>query len=286
MRLVVKQNGRTVGEPRFTTGPIHIGRGPDSQVFLADKKVSRQHAVIFGTPDGNWMVQDLDSANKTYLNDKAIHKARVKTGDCLHIGGFTIEIDLEAETEGDKPTHLEDTLITAPRKLQVIARDLSAEHAPDIKLPARRAKDFLQATEEICSAGGPDQVLRILLTIMFRQFDAAHVWCALRIEPRGPMMSHTGRSIDGKAIGLNEIALKERITQAVETGQFLLFPNVSAQGDSQGLQSAIIAPVMDPKGCFGVLYIDNAPGRAPYNLSDLDYLMLLAIHTSTIVENF
>jgi hypothetical protein len=43
---------------------------------------------------------------------------------------------------------------------------------------------------------------------------------------------------------------------------------------------------MDPKGCFGVLYIDNAPGRAPYNLSDLDYLMLLAIHTSTIVENF
>ncbi|MCK4294208.1 MAG: FHA domain-containing protein [Planctomycetes bacterium] len=284
MRLVVKQSDGSVREFQFTAGPIHIGRGTDSQVFLPDTKVSRQHAVIFSMPEGNWMIEDLDSANKTYLNDKPIHKTQIKTGDCLRIADFSIEIDFEAEA--DKPSHLEDTLITAPRKPQVIARNLDAEHAPDIKFPAKRAKDFLRATEAICKAGGPDAVLKTLLTIIFRQFDAHHAWCALRNEPEGPMTSHAGKARDGKTIGLNDIKLYGKITQAVEKGQFLLFPKVSSQSKEQGVLSAMIAPVMDPTGCFGVLYMDNAEDHRPYNLSDLDYLMLLAIHTAAILENF
>lgn len=286
MRLVVKQSDGSVREFQFTTGPIHIGRGTDSQVFLPDTKVSRQHAVIFSTPEGNWMIEDLDSANKTYLNDKAIHKRQITTGDCVRIAGFSIEIDIEAGSEGDKPSHLEDTLITAPRKAQVISRNLNAEHAPDIKFPAKRSKDFLRATEAICKAGGPDAVLKTLLTIIFRQFDARRAWCALRNEPEGPMTSHAGKAIDGKALGLGEIALNEKITHAVEKGQFLLFPKVSTRSKEQGVLSAMIAPVMDPTGCFGVLYMDNAEDHPPYNLSDLDYLMLLAIHTAAILENF
>jgi hypothetical protein len=34
------------------------------------------------------------------------------------------------------------------------------------------------------------------------------------------------------------------------------------------------------------LYVDNAMDHEHYSLSDLDYLMLLAIHTAAIVENF
>jgi hypothetical protein len=43
---------------------------------------------------------------------------------------------------------------------------------------------------------------------------------------------------------------------------------------------------MDPTGCFGALYVDNATDHEQYNLSDLDYLMLLAISTAAILENF
>jgi GAF domain-containing protein len=48
----------------------------------------------------------------------------------------------------------------------------------------------------------------------------------------------------------------------------------------------MIAPIMDPTGCFGVIYVDNALEQQPYTLSDLDYLMMLAIHTAAILENF
>ena len=284
MRLVVKQQGGSTSELQFNRGPIHIGRGTDSQVFLPDRKVSRQHAVIFSTPQGKWIVEDLDSANKTHLNDKAIHKAEIKTGDKIRIAAFTIEVDLEGAAETDKPTHLEDTLVTTSREPQVITRDFHIEHAADIRFRAARAKDFVEATEAICKAGGADAVLRTLLTIMFRQFNAYQAWCALRNEPDGPMTSHSGKRRDGQSVSLNDIELNEKITHAVEKGVFLLFPKGS--GTKAAIGSAMIAPVIDPDGCFGAIYVDNAPDDPPYNLSDLDYLMLLAIHTAAILENF
>lgn len=286
MQLVVKNNDGSIRRLRFTAGPIHIGRAAEAQVFLPDPSASRQHAVIFTTPGGDWILEDLDSANKTFLNDEAIHKAKIKTGDCIRIAEFTIEVSLDADLASEKSTHPEDTLTAVPRKVQVITRDLNAEHAPDIKMPAQRGNDFLNATEEICKANGLDQVLTTLLRVMFKQFGASAAWCALRNEPEGPMTAHTGKTLTGNAIGLADISLNEKITYAVENNLFLLFPTVPAESQGRHIRSAMIAPILDPDGCFGVFYIDNAGDSPSYNLSDLDYLMLLAMHTAAIVENF
>jgi len=274
MRLMVKQSGRTINEFRFTKGPIHIGRHADSQVLLPDRKISRQHATIFSTQEGRWIVKDLDSANKTYLNDKAIHEAEVKTGDRLRMGDFTVgRVDLE------------DTLTTAIRQPQTIVRKLDTEHAPDIRLPAKRARDFVQATEAICRANGPEEVLKVLLKITATQLDAYHCWCALRNEPEGPMTCHAGKRRDGQKVQLGDIKLHEKINQVVESSTFLLLPRVPQQKEQQ-IQSAMIVPITGASGCFGVMYVDNDTGQQQFNLSDLDYLMLLAVHTAAILENF
>jgi len=286
MRLVVKRNNRTVNEFQFSKGPIYVGRHTHSQIFLPERTVSRQHAVIFATQDGKWIVEDLDSANKTYLNDEEIHKAEIKSGDILRIVDFTIEIHLEGEVEAEKPIHLEDTLTTPSREAQIIVRKPDFESAPDMRLPAKRAKDFLQATDAICKADSPDELLMALLNVMLRQFSAFHAWCAFRNEPTGPMTSHAGRCIDGSIVELSDIKLNEKITEAVENGEFLLLLQVPAQVEQEKIRSAIIAPLLDPSGCLGVLYVDNSVDHEHYSLSDLDYLMLLAIHTAAILENF
>jgi len=286
MRLVVKKGGQSVGQFRFSEGPIYIGRHTNSQVFLPERTVSRQHSVIFATEHGKWMAEDLDSGNGTYLNEEEIHKAEIKSGDCLRIADFTLEIYLEDETKTDKPTHLEDTLTDVSRGPQIIVRKPDAEHAPEIKLPAKRVKDFMQAVEAICKANGPDELLQALLSVMLKQFSASHAWCALRNQPTGAMTSHAGKSQDGRAVQLSDIKLHDKITQAVDKGQFLLLPQVSAQTGEAEIRSAMIAPIMDPTGCFGALYVDNAADHEQYCLSDLDYLMLLAINTAAILENF
>ncbi len=293
MRLVVTKAGQMVTELRFGRGPIYIGRHAHNQVLLPDRAVSRQHAAIFSTQEGKWMVEDFDSANKTYLNGKAVHKAEIKTGDCIRIGDFDIEVDLEAGSDAE--INLEDTLVPSSRQSvpavdapsrEIIVRHPDADLGPDIRLPARRIKDFLQATEAICKSRGPDEVVQTMLAVMLKDFRAFHVWCALRNVAEGPMTCHAGKSRDGRHIELGEIKLRDSITQAIEKKEFLLIPRVSAPTDKVKVRSALIAPIIEPSGCFGVLYVDNAMDHEHYGLSDLDYLMLLAVHTAAIVENF
>ena len=100
------------------------------------------------------------------------------------------------------------------------------------------------------------------------------------------MTCHAGKSRAGPAVDINQLKLKEKINEAIDKKQFLLIPQVSAPTDTEKIRSALIAPVMDPSGCFGVLYVDNKMDHEHYTLSDLDYLMLLTIHTAAIVENF
>jgi len=303
MRLVVKKDSRVVKEYTFAKGPVYIGRHTGSQVFLPDRAVSRQHAVIFSTHDGKFIVEDLDSVNKTYLNNEPVHKTEIKTGDYLRITDFTIEINLEqglestAETAAAKAGHLEDTLsatsyniedtlTSAPRELQITIRRPDAEHAPDIVLPSARIKDFIQATETICKTNGPDELLQSLLYITAKQFTAFHNWAALRTQPSGPMTSHAGKKRSGQSLQLSELKLSDKITQAVEESNFFLFQRIPLRLGEERIKSAIIAPIIDPAGCFGVIYVDNALDHENFSLSDLDYLMLIAIHTAAILENF
>ncbi len=310
MLLVVKQNGRTVNEFRFTKGPVYIGRSEKSQVPLHDGTVSRQHAVIFNTQDGKWMVEDLDSANKTYLNDKAIHKVEIKTGDCIRITDHIIEINLKDGDGAEKLIHLEDTLaataapISAPAAPasapaapagtpgappgapQIFERKLDTADAPAIRLPAHRITELLRVSEAISKAANLDELLLALLDITAKQLGTYHSWCALRNTPTGPMTHHAGRTREGQTLELGSVKLNEKINEAIEKSHFLLFIfSKDMTKDEKGqIRSVVIAPIVGPAGCFGVLYANNTFRDEHYSLSDLDYLMLLGMHIAAAVQ--
>ena len=56
MQLIVKHNGQEINQFQFLKGPIHIGRHPECHLQLPSTSVSRQHAVIYETPSGQWMI--------------------------------------------------------------------------------------------------------------------------------------------------------------------------------------------------------------------------------------
>lgn len=296
MRLLVKKNGKEVSDYKFTSGPIHIGRHSDSQIFLSDRAVSRHHAVIFEADDGKWILEDLDSANKTYLNDKEVHKADITDGSVIRIADFTVEISFEEVSETDKDIDLEDTLTktafstentVSAHQPQVIARRTDFKHAPDMRLPAARAKDFIRATEAICKADSEDEIISALLDISITQFEAYQSWCALRSAPSGVMTSHSGRCRDGSRVQFSNLKLSNKVTEAIEKEQFLLIPRVPVDmREELGINSVMIGPVISKDGCYGVLYVDNDMAHDHYSLSDLDYLMILSIHTAAIIRNF
>jgi GAF domain-containing protein len=185
----------------------------------------------------------------------------------------------------DATLHLEAALATPPH--ETVVRTPDDAHAPAMRLAANRLTDFSRATERICQAGSLDELLLTLLALTLEEFDASVAWCALRTQPTGPMTRHAGRKKNGSAVDLAQIPLQQKVIQAVERGQFLVMPRVSAQIESEdAIRSAMIAAIMRPAGCFGVLYVDNSMKAKHYSLSDLDYLMLVAMHTAAVMRKF
>jgi pSer/pThr/pTyr-binding forkhead associated (FHA) protein len=287
MRLVVKQGERTVNEFHFDKGPVYIGRHTNSQVFLPDKTVSRQHAVIYNTKDGQWVVEDLESANKTYLNDNEIKKADVKTGDVIRISDFSIEVNLETAAMPDpgETVELEEAPATLSSGPQIIIRKLGAEKAPAIRFQAERATDFLYAIEELKKADKLDRALLVMLELVSKQFKTYHVWGAMRAQAAGPMTSHAGKTRSGMTVEQADLEFGDKIGDCIDKKQFMLFiftRDLSQQKENQ-IRSVVIAPLLTPAGCFGVLYANNTFRDDHYNLGDLDYLLLLGLHTASVL---
>jgi len=286
MRLTVKQGDRLINELHFSRGPIYIGRQVGSQIFLPDKAVSRQHTVLYTTTEGKWVVEDLDSANKTYLNDEAVHKEEIKNGDILKIADFHIEIHMdESLKQGDGIT-LEDTLHATLHEPQIVLRHLDGADAPLIKMQAKRGKDFSQAASAICKSLDSQELLITLLDLVFRQFKPFHAWVGLRKNPSGTMEVSKGREISGKGVRFEELVLRQKVNEALENHRYILIPRLPLQVERENkVNSAIITPVMSENNCFGVIYADNSLDHEHYGLNDLDYLILISLMAGAFIKN-
>jgi pSer/pThr/pTyr-binding forkhead associated (FHA) protein len=59
---------------------------------LADRGVSRLHAVLVAAPDGTWSLMDSGSANGTFLNGSEVATGAmvpVREGDRINLGAWT-----------------------------------------------------------------------------------------------------------------------------------------------------------------------------------------------------
>jgi pSer/pThr/pTyr-binding forkhead associated (FHA) protein len=88
--LVIRAGGGRAGE----AFPLHgerltVGRRPDSDIFLDDVTVSRDHAIIVAR-GGDHYLDDCGSLNGTYVNRRRIESHRLRDGDELQIGKYKL----------------------------------------------------------------------------------------------------------------------------------------------------------------------------------------------------
>ena len=74
---------------------ITIGRNPGNDIHIDNLGVSKQHAKIV-KQDGGYVVEDLNSTNGTFINDKRVARAVLNNNDELHIGKHSLQIQLKA----------------------------------------------------------------------------------------------------------------------------------------------------------------------------------------------
>jgi pSer/pThr/pTyr-binding forkhead associated (FHA) protein len=88
--LVIRSGGNRVGESFPLEGDrMAVGRRPDSDVFLDDVTVSRDHALVVKR-GGDFYLDDLGSLNGTYVNRRRIESHKLADGDELQIGKYKL----------------------------------------------------------------------------------------------------------------------------------------------------------------------------------------------------
>ena len=88
--LVIRAGGGRAGESFPLQGDrLTIGRRPDSDVFLDDVTVSRDHAILVRRA-GEYHLDDCGSLNGTYVNRRRIDSHRLTDGDEVQVGKYKL----------------------------------------------------------------------------------------------------------------------------------------------------------------------------------------------------
>ena len=143
-KLYLKFEQAVLKEFSLSQGVVTIGRLPDNLIQVDNLAVSGHHAKIYWDVD-HYVLEDNNSLNGTFVNNRRISKAVLKDGDEVLIGKHTVAFKDERHPEASgKPTvertvavvpTLEATVVLDTRK----AKEMLARQAPTPPSPAPAA---------------------------------------------------------------------------------------------------------------------------------------------------
>lgn len=89
---MLQYNGAKLGKRYpLSEGVAVIGRSPETQVSIAEPSVSRQHARLSQSGE-QWEIEDLGSANGTFVNDQKVESRRfLRDGDMIRLGTILLK---------------------------------------------------------------------------------------------------------------------------------------------------------------------------------------------------
>ena len=91
-------SGEHLGQTHDLTGPSNLGRGQDADVVIRGRSVSRLHARLEKSADGQWVLTDLGSSNGTRVRGQHLD------GPCTLVDGETFHLgDVEVRLRLDEP---------------------------------------------------------------------------------------------------------------------------------------------------------------------------------------
>jgi general secretion pathway protein A len=84
-QIEVRSDGESLSVQSFGAGRVIIGRSPDNEIYVKSKFVSRHHAQLVSDDDG-CVVEDLNSTNGVFIDEKQVKKHLLKNGETVSLG--------------------------------------------------------------------------------------------------------------------------------------------------------------------------------------------------------
>lgn len=126
-KLVIKFNDTVIDQIVLKQGDVNIGRRPGSDILLDNMAISGNHASIFTIGEDSF-IQDLNSTNGTFVNNKRVTKHHLQNGDVVSIGNHTLTYINENAAKG--AANLAKTVIINPHQQEGMLAEAAKAAAP------------------------------------------------------------------------------------------------------------------------------------------------------------
>ncbi len=272
-----------------------IGRSSESDLMIADRFLSRQHARL-QLKGEQWFAEDLGSRNGTLLNGKRIEGSEpIKPGDDLQLCGSVISVQEMAAT----PTSRSDSSGLGQHTVFRRASDLidsQAESASQTDAPdaLRRYAERLKMLNDVHQALGRSIELQELLDLILdRAFD--HLQPEEGViylkQPDGEFYRAAFRSVEGQES--EYVYSRTLIHEVAEKGLAALVLDVETDERfaearsilSSGIRSLVAAPLLDPEGTLGMVAVSSRAHLRRFAEDDMELLVSLASVAALRIRN-
>jgi len=108
-KLIHLVDGIVTNEFELGTEGLSIGRAAHNDVQIDDLAVSAVHAVVRPAGDGTYSIEDRDSTNGTYINERRIARHVLEPNDQLRIGWTAFKFVDAVEPEPEKTARVRKT---------------------------------------------------------------------------------------------------------------------------------------------------------------------------------
>jgi HD-GYP domain-containing protein (c-di-GMP phosphodiesterase class II) len=294
LALAVRGTDRVI--PLEDGARLTVGRVLQCDVQLEDQSVSRHHCTIDVHGD-TLTITDLDSANGTFINERAIAQGTATLGDTVRLGATVLEvrgpgphreragIQGFATVVGGRPDDIQSVISKRfePAQYEWLA-PTSARFDIAVLRRAQRHLTTIHRVSELLAtardlAGLADATLRGILEVM--QADRAAV-VLRRTDP------DTGDPEVAAARGRIESDLQFTVSRTLvadvmEKGVSTFAHDASSDdrfrgGESvvtQHVRSVMCVPLRTTDQVLGALYVDSLSGGGRFNESDLELLAVI-----------
>jgi len=287
---------------------IRIGRAAGrNDVVLNDERVSRQHATIRRS-DNAFVLNDLESANGTFVNGLRINERLLSNHDTISIGNFALVYE-EQET---LPSFSFDNVqlgavvlrdperITQSNPQDKVSPDSAnepslGEEVVTLRKKAETLSRLYELSRVLSSVFSLKDIFKKVSEMIFRTTRADRFVVLLKTAAPGQLapfateFRNPTSSLHAETISISQTVLDRVVSERVALLSY------DAQTDDrlkqshsivmQHVRSVMCAPLLGKEGVLGAIYVDSQRLMQVFTPDDLDMLNAIAAQTSMAVDN-
>jgi len=244
-KLVLKFRDATLQEIPITKSSLTIGRVDKNDIKIENLAVSRQHAKIVQDGD-RYIMEDLNSLNGTFVNEKKVMKCILRNGDEILVGKHTIvfideeEKPIEMRKDIDISLAEKTVILDTERQRELISQTEEEkrtirEKPSDLKggiriISGGVGQEDIELTKRLTTGGKGDGA-----DIKLRGFFVGKISFIISKRPNGFFITHSGGRSMTKVNGMEVEGQRElKDGDIIDIGSTRMQFYSYAQSDGEG----------------------------------------------------